>query len=102
MAKTKTTAELKPIGDKLIIKPNEEENVSEGGIIIPDMEKQQTLKGEVVAVGVGRISDNGALIPMQSKKGDSVLYQKFAATVVEIDGDEYHTIREQDLVCILS
>ena len=65
------------------------------------MENQRTLRGEVVAAGSGRVSDTGAVVPMTVKVGDVVVYQKFAATVVDIDGIEYHTMKEVDIVVIL-
>ena len=90
-----------PISDRLIVKPLDNEEVTEGGILLPDMENQRTLRGEVVAAGSGRVSDTGAVVPMTVEVGDVVVYQKFAATVVDIDGIEYHTMKEVDIVVIL-
>lgn len=92
---------FKPIGDRLIVKPLDNEEVTEGGILLPDMENQRTLRGEVIAAGSGRVSDTGAVVPMTVKVGDTIVYQKFAATVVDIDGIEYHTMKEVDIVVIL-
>jgi chaperonin GroES len=92
---------FKPISDRLIVKPLDNEEVTEGGILLPDMENQRTLRGEVVAAGSGRVSDTGAVVPMTVRVGDVVVYQKFAATVVDIDGIEYHTMKEVDIVVIL-
>lgn len=91
-----------PIADRLIVKPLDHEEVSDGGIILPDMENQRTLRGEVVAAGPGRVTENGTLVPLTVKIGDHIVYQKFAATVVDIDGIEYHTMKEMDIVVILN
>ena len=77
---------LTPLHDRIIVKPAKAEEVTKGGIIIPDTAKEKPMQGEVVAVGNGRIADDGKLIPMNLKVGDKVLYGKYAGTEVNIDG----------------
>lgn len=89
-----------PIGDRLIVKPVEQDEMSSGGIIIPDLENQRTITASVVAVGNGRW-DNGILARPESKVGDTVVYAKFAAMVIELDGVEYHTMKESDIIAIV-
>jgi chaperonin GroES len=89
------------IADRLIVKPAEQDEMSSGGIIIPDLENQRTLKAEVIAVGEGRW-EGGILVRPKTKVGDTVLYAKFSAMVIEVDGEEYHTMRETDIIAILN
>ena len=89
-----------PIGDRLIVKPVEQDEMSSGGIIIPDLENQRTITAEIVAVGSGKW-ESGSLIKPESKVGDTVVYAKFAAMVIELDGIEYHTMKESDIIAII-
>lgn len=92
---------VKPLSDRIIIRPLEAEEKTAGGIIIPDNAKEKPQKGEVIAVGAGKIADNGQTISMSLKKGDKVLYGKYSGTEVSIDGSEYLIMRESDVLAVL-
>lgn len=88
---------LTPLHDRIIVKPAAAEETTKGGIIIPDTAKEKPMQGEIVAVGTGRVTDEGKEIPMTLTKGDKVLYGKYAGTEVTVDGDEYLIMRETDV-----
>jgi chaperonin GroES len=92
---------IKPLGDRVVIKPSPAEEKTKGGIILPDTAKEKPVQGEIVAVGPGRVSDDGKKIPMELKKGDTVLYGKYSGTEVTIDGEEYLIMRESDIFAIV-
>ncbi len=92
---------VKPLEDRVILKPMEAEQKTSGGIIIPDNAKEKPQKGEVISVGPGKVNDKGQKIDMTLKKGDKVLYGKYSGTEVNIDGDEYLIVRESDVLAIL-
>lgn len=92
---------VKPLADRIIVKPLEAEEKTSGGIIIPDNAKEKPQKGEVVAVGEGKISDNGQKIEMSLKKGDKVLYGKYSGTEVTIENDDFLIMRESDVLAII-
>lgn len=92
---------IKPLADRVVVKPAPAEEKTKGGIILPDTAKEKPVQGEVVAVGPGRVSDDGKKIPMEVKKGDKVLYGKYSGTEVTIDGEEYLIMRESDLFAIV-
>jgi chaperonin GroES len=92
---------VKPLADRIIIMPLEAEQKTAGGIIIPDNAKEKPQKGEVVAAGPGKVSDNGQKVEMTLKKGDKVLYGKYSGTEVSIDGKDYLIIRESDVLAVL-
>ncbi len=93
---------VKPLHDRVLVKPfEEEEEKTSGGIIIPDTAKEKPQKGEVVAVGDGRILDSGEKVPMCVKVGDKVLYGKYAGTEVKIEGEKYLVMREDDIYAII-
>ncbi len=87
-----------PLADRVVVKPLEEKETKKGGIIIPDTAKEKPQEGTVVAVGPGKISDNGDRIKPDVKKGDRVLYSKYSGTEVTVDGEEYLFIRESDIL----
>jgi chaperonin GroES len=91
---------IKPLEDRIIVKALEAEQKTAGGIIIPDNAKEKPQKGEVVAVGPGKVSDKGAKIEMSLKKGDKILYGKYSGTEVKVDGDDYLIMRESDVLAI--
>ena len=95
-------AKLKPLADRVLVKPITEEEVTKGGIILPDTAKEKPQRGEVVAVGPGRLDDEGKRITVEVKKGDKVLYEKYAGTEVKLDDDEYLILRESNIVAKLS
>ncbi len=92
---------IKPLEDRVILKPTEAEEKTSGGIIIPDNAKEKPQKGEVVAVGPGKVSDKGEKIAMTLKKGDTVLYGKYSGTEVSVDGSDYLILRESDVLAVL-
>ena len=94
-------ANIKPIGDRVLVKPLEEKEVKKGGIIIPDSAKEKPQEGEVVALGTGKLDESGKKIEFTVKKGDKVLISKYGGTEVKIDGDSYLILREDDILGIL-
>jgi chaperonin GroES len=92
---------LKPLHDRVLVKRLEEEEVTKGGIIIPDTAKEKPIKGEVVAVGPGKVADDGKTIAMTVKAGDKVLFNKYAGTEVKIEGEEHLVMREDDILAII-
>ena len=92
---------IKPLGDRVIVKPKEAEETTKGGIILPDTAKEKPVEGTIVAVGAGKVTDDGKTIAMSLKVGDVVLYGKYSGTEVKIDGDEYLIMRESDIYGIV-
>jgi chaperonin GroES len=92
---------VKPLADRVIIRPLEAEEKTAGGIIIPDAAKEKPMKGEVVAVGPGKVADSGQTIEMSLKIGDKVLYGKYSGTEVAIDSKDYLIMRESDILAII-
>ena len=92
---------IKPLADRVVVRPLEPEEKKQGGIIIPDTAKEKPQQGEVVAVGPGKIDNNGKRVPMEVKVGDKVLFGKYAGTEVELDGQEYLIMREADILAVV-
>ncbi len=92
---------LKPLADRVVVKPSEAEERTKGGIIVPDTAKEKPVLGEVVAVGPGKRGDDGKIIPMEVKKGDKVLYGKYSGTEVTVGGNDYLIMRESDLFAVI-
>ena len=92
---------LKPLADRIVVRPLEAEEKTPGGIVIPDSAKEKPQKGEVVAVGPGKVADSGQKIEMSLKKGDKVLYGKYAGTEVTVDGEDLMIMRESDILATL-
>ncbi len=92
---------LKPLGDRVIVKPKEAEEVTKGGIILPDTAKEKPQEGEVVAAGPGRVTDDGKKIAMELKVGDKILYGKYSGTEIKIDDVEYLIMRESDVYAVI-
>jgi chaperonin GroES len=92
---------VRPLYDRLIVKRLEEEERTKGGIIIPDTAKEKPIEGKVVAVGKGRMKKDRTKIPMEVKKGDRILFGKYAGTEVKIDGEEHLMMREDDVLAII-
>ncbi len=92
---------IRPLHDRVIVKRMEEERTTPGGIVIPDNAAEKPIKGEVVAVGNGKILENGEVRPLDVKVGDKVLYGKYAGTEIKIDGEEYLVMREDDIVGVI-
>jgi chaperonin GroES len=92
---------VRPLHDRVIVKRVEEEEKTKGGIIIPDTAKEKPIEGKVVAVGKGKILENGNQQPLEVKKGDKILFGKYAGTEINIEGDEHLIMREDDIVAII-
>jgi chaperonin GroES len=92
---------LKPLADRVVVKPSAAEEKTKGGIIVPDTAKEKPVWGEVIAIGPGKTSDEGKLIPLEVKVGDCVLYGKYSGTEVTIDGEELLIMRESDIFAIM-
>jgi chaperonin GroES len=92
---------LKPLADRVVVKPSQAEEMTKGGIIVPDTAKEKPVWGEVIAVGPGRVSDDGKTIPMEVKVGNKVLYGKYSGTEVTIEGEELLLMRESDIFAIM-
>lgn len=92
---------LKPLQDRILVARVEEETTTKGGIIIPDTAKEKPAEGKVVAVGNGKVGDDGKRIPLEIKKGDRILFGKYSGTEVKIEGDEYLIMREDDVLGII-
>ncbi len=92
---------IKPLADRVVIKPSPAEEKTKGGIILPDTAKEKPVMGEVVAVGPGKVTDDGTKILPEVKVGDKVLYGKYSGTEVTVDGEEYLFMREADIFAIV-
>jgi chaperonin GroES len=92
---------IRPLQDRIIVKRLDEETKTKGGIIIPDTAKEKPIEGKVEAVGKGKKTDDGKLIPLDVKVGDKVLFSKYGGTEVKIDGEEYLIMREDDILGII-
>jgi chaperonin GroES len=92
------TVKLSPLGDRVLVKPTPKEEVSKGGIILPDTAKEKPQEGTIVAVGPGRLTEDGKRIAMEVKVGEKVLYAKYAGTEIKLDGEEYLIVRESDVL----
>ena len=93
---------LTPLADRVIVKPMEAEETTKGGIILPDTAKEKPIEGTIVAVGPGRITEDGKSIKMEVKVGDKVLYGKYSGTEVTVEGTEYLIMRESDIFAIVA
>ena len=91
---------VKPLADRVVVKPLEEVETKKGGIIIPDTAKEKPMEGEVVEVGPGRLEE-GKRMPLEVKKGDRILYGKYTGTEVSISGEEYLIMRESDIFAVI-
>ena len=97
-----TTVKFVPLGERIIIKPTEQEQTTKGGIYLPDTAKEKPQEGEVVGVGPGRVTDDGTRIPMELAVGDRVIYSKYAGTEYKDGDDEYLIMRESDVLAKIS
>ena len=92
---------LRPLSDRIVVKAHEAEEKTASGIILPDTAKEKPQKGEVLAVGPGKLNENGTLNKMSLKKGDKVLYGKYSGSEVSVDGEELMIMRESDILATL-
>ena len=95
------TVKLKPLADRVLVKPAAAEEKTKSGIIIPDTAKEKPMQGEIVAVGQGKLTEDGKLIAMTVKVGDTVLYGKYSGTELTLEGDEFLIMRESDIFAIV-
>jgi len=93
---------LKPLGDRVIIKVLEKEEKTGSGIVLPDKAKEKPQEGEVMAVGAGKVLDDGTKVQMEVKKGDKVVFSKYAGSEVKVDGEEYLILRQDDILALYS
>ncbi len=93
--------EVKPLADRVVIKPKVREETTKGGIVLPDTAKEKPQEGTVVAAGPGRVLEDGTRVPMDVKVGDSVLYAKYAGTEYRIDNEEHLILKESDILAIV-
>jgi len=91
-------AKIEPLGDRVVIKPIPKEEVSKGGIVLPDTVKEKPQEGEIIAVGPGKLSEDGKRIAMEVKVGDKVIYSKYAGTEFKLDDEELVFMRESDIL----
>jgi len=95
---TKTKTNIEPLEDRVVIRPLDAEEITSSGLVIPDTAKEKPQEGEVLAVGPGRLDDNGKRIPVDVSTGDRVLYSKYAGTEVKIDGEELLVVPSRDIL----
>ncbi len=93
--------QIRPLADRVVIKPIDEAEVKKGGIIIPDTAKEKPQEGEIIEVGPGRITDDGKKIALEVKKGDKVLYGKYSGTEISVGDNDYLILRETDILAIV-
>jgi chaperonin GroES len=101
MNKEEKPMKLKPLNDRVIVTREEKEQKTAGGIIIPDTAKEKPQEGKIVAAGPGKLDDNGKRIPMEVKKGDRILFSKYAGTEIKIDGVEHIFMKEEDILAVV-
>jgi chaperonin GroES len=94
-------AQIRPIGDRVVVKPAAKEEVTKSGIVIPDTAKEKPQEGTVVAVGSGRLLDNGERAPIDVREGDRVLFAKYGGTEFKLDGEEYLVLKENDILAVV-
>ncbi len=92
---------IKPLGERLVLKVLESEEKTKSGIVLPDTAKEKPQMGKVLAVGSGKVLDNGEKLPLEVKVGDQVLFAKYAGTEVKLDGEEYMVLKESDILAIV-
>lgn len=91
-------AKIEPLGDRVVIKPTPKEEVSKGGIVLPDTAQERPQEGKIIAVGPGKLTEEGKRIAMEVKKGDKVIYSKYAGTEFKVDDEELVIMREADIL----
>jgi chaperonin GroES len=92
---------IRPVGDRVVIKPAAKEEVTKSGIVIPDTAKEKPQEGVVIAVGSGKLLENGKRVALEVSEGDRVLYAKYGGTEFKMDGEEYLVLRESDILAVL-
>ena len=94
--------QVRPLHDRVLVKRLQEEEKTKGGIFIPDNAKEKPIQGEIIAVGTGRITEDGKVRPLDVKKGDRVLFGKYAGTEIKVEGDDFLMMREEDILGVLA
>lgn len=97
-----TNGHIKPLGDRVLVRPLQREETTKSGIVLPDTVKEKPQKGEVIAVGPGRFDEDGDRMPMDVKEGDRVLFAKYAGTELSLDDVEYLILKESDILAIVT
>ena len=92
---------VRPLHDRILVKRLDQEAKSKGGIIIPDTAKEKPMEGRVVAVGSGKVNEEGVVTPVDVKKGDRILFSKYAGSEIKLDGEEHLIVREDDILAVL-
>ncbi len=92
---------VRPLADRVLVRPLEQEDKTSGGIILPDTAKEKPMRGEIVAAGLGKLNDNGERIKLDVKLGDIVIYGKYSGTDVKIDNEDFLILRESDILAIV-
>ena len=92
---------LRPLNDRVLVKRVEEKEVSKGGIIIPDTAKEKPAEGKIVAVGQGALNNEGVRVPLEVKKGDRILFGKYGGQEINVEGEEYLIMSEQEVLCVI-
>lgn len=98
---TATATKLRPLGDRVVIRPTPREEMTKSGIVLPDTAKEKPQEGTIIAAGPGRINDDGEREPMDVKQGDKVLYTKYAGTEFKVDGEELLIVSQKDILAIV-
>jgi chaperonin GroES len=96
-----TKVNIRPLGDRVLVKPLKEEKQERGGLIIPDTAKEKPQEGKVIATGKGKITEEGKVLPMDVKAGDRILYGKYSGTEIKIDGEDHLIMHQDDILGIL-
>ncbi len=91
---------LKPLGDRIVVKPLEAAEKTKSGLVVPDSAKEKPQEGKVIAVGTGRLLDDGAVKALEIKNGDRILYGKYSGTEVSVEGEDYLILREEDVLAV--
>jgi chaperonin GroES len=92
---------LRPLGDRVVVRPIEQEEVTASGLVLPDTAREKPQRGEIIAVGPGRLNDDGERLPMDVSAGDEVLFAKYAGTEIKVGDDEYLIISEKDVLAVV-
>ena len=92
---------IRPVGDRVVVKPAAKEEITKSGIVIPDTAKEKPQEGTVIAVGSGRLLDNGDRAPIDVREGDRILFAKYGGTEFKLDGEEYLVLKENDILAII-
>ncbi len=95
-------SKIRPVGDRVVVKPAQKEEVTKSGIVIPDTAKEKPQEGTIIAVGAGKLTEKGDRQPLEVKEGDRVLFAKYGGTEFKLDGDDLLVLRESDILAILS